>query len=152
MRTKTFPVRLSQEQRAQLHALTTKGEVKVRLYKRARLLLAADQMGQPKAPLDVQIAEQVGVSVPTVQRTRRRCVEAGLEAALYEKRRSGRSPELLGKLRAQITALACSDPPEGRSRWTLRLLADKLVELAYVADISHMTVQRVLKKTNLSPP
>jgi len=151
MRTKTFQVRLNQEQRTQLQALTEKGKVKVRLYKRARILLAADQMIHPEPPLDAQIAEQIGVSVHTVQRIRRLFAEQGLERALYEKPRSGRPLGFTGKDRAKITALACSSPPEGHARWTLRLLADKLVELAYLEEISPMTVHRVLKKTNSSP-
>lgn len=100
---------------------------------------------------DPVIAEYVNISVPTVGRVRRRFVEEGLEAALYDKPRSGAPKKFTGKQRAAITALACSDPPAGRARWTLRLLTDKLVELEFVESISHDTVERVLRNNELKP-
>lgn len=148
MRQKVYHVTLTNAQRAQLEALTTKGLTKVRTYKRAQILLRADEHVEGPVPVDARIAEQVGVSEPTVHRIRRRFAEAGLEAALADKPRAGRPITFSGKDRAKITALACSDPPEGHGGWTLRLLADTLVALDYVEDISHMTVHRVLKKTN----
>lgn len=147
MRQKAYHVQLTRAQRAQLEALTTKGTAKVRTYKRAQILLRAAEQGASPVPADAQIAAQVGVSEPTVHRLRRRFAEAGLAAALADKPRAGRPLTFSGKERATITALACSDPPDGHGRWTLRLLADKLVALEYVAAMSQMTVQRVLKKT-----
>lgn len=150
MRTKSYHVTLTDAQRAQLHELTTQGTIRVRTYKRAQILLAADERATDTVPLDAQIAEQGGVSEMTVQRIRRRFAEDGLDAALADKPRRGRPFTFSGRERAKITALACSAPPEGQARWTLRLLADKLVDLAYVPAISYMTVQRVLKKTTSS--
>jgi transposase len=151
MRTKTYCVRLSTEQRTQLEAVTSKGAIKVRRYKRALILLLADETPGGKVPIDKALAEQTGVALGTVRRTRRRFAEEGLEAALGEKPRCGRPLDFTGEQRAKITALACSDPPKGQSHWSLRLLADKLVELSHVETISHMTVQRVLKKTTSNP-
>lgn len=147
---KKYRIKLTKAQRAALQALTSRGSLKVRKYKRARVLLVADEGGKDGPKTDEQIAEQVAVSPATVYRIRRQFVEEGLEAALEEKPRPGAPPKFSGKDRAQITALACSEPPEGHARWTLRLLADKLVELDILDDISHDTVDRVLKKTNLS--
>ena len=110
----------------------------------------ADERRKGGAKKDEAIAEQVETSVATVQRIRRRFVQEGLEAALTDKPRSGAPPKFKGQSRAAVTALACSDPPEGHARWTLRLLADKLVELERVDSISHKTVGEILKKTNLS--
>jgi len=150
MPSKKYRVELSQEQREKLQKLTRCGTIKVRMYKRAQVLLLADETQAEGAKSDSKIAEQVGVSLPTVHRVRRRFVEEGLEAAITEKPRPGAPSKFNGKHRAEITALACSDPPEGRARWSLRLLADKLVELEIVESISHDTVDRVLKKTNSS--
>ena len=144
---KKYRVKLSGEQRQALEQLTSAGQVKVRTYKRARVLLLADEADPAGRQPDAVIAERVNISVPTVERIRRRFVEADLERALYDKPRPGAPKKFTGKHRAEITALACSDPPEGRDKWSLRLLADKLVELDIVESISHDTVDRVLKKT-----
>jgi transposase len=96
---------------------------------------------------DEEIIEALKVSRTTVNRIRKRYCQGGLDFALHEKPRSGAPPKIDGRIEAQLTLLACSDPPEGRSRWTLRLLADKLVELESVDSISHMSVHRLLKKT-----
>ena len=114
--------------------------------------MLADETRQGGSKTDAEIAEQVAISRATVQRVRRRFVEEGLEAALTEKLRSGAPPKLSGRQRAEITALACSEPPEGRPRWSLRLLADKLVELGMVDRISHVSVQQVLKKRTSASP
>lgn len=145
---KKYRVKLSQKQRDLLEELTSKGTMKVRAYKRAQILLLADeaQTGRPKS--DEQIAEQVNISTATVQRVRQRFVEGGLDGALTEKPRSGAPPKITSRQRARITSLACSDPPEGYARWSLRLLATKLVELELIDQISHDSVGRVLKKTN----
>jgi transposase len=145
-----FRVELSKEQRKTLQEMTRRGTIKVRKYKRARILLLADETQAEGGRTDSEVAEQVGVSAITVHRVRRRFVEEGLEAALDDKPRSGAPSKLSGKQKAEITALACSDPPEGYARWSLRLLANRLVELEVVDSISHDTVDRVLKKTNSS--
>jgi len=147
---KEYHVSLTQAQRDELEKLTRRGTIKVRKYKRARVLLLADEAHQDGHKSDEQIAELVGISTATIQRVRRRFSQEGLEAALGEKSRPGRPSKFTGRDRAEITALACSDPPEGHTRWTLRLLADKLVELEIVESIHHDTVREVLKKTNSS--
>ena len=151
MSRKKFRVKLSQAQREELEILTSKGTIKVRKYKHARVLLLADEAHPDGGKTDDEIAKSIDVSAATVQRVRKRFVEEGLESALNDKARSGRPPVFSGAQRAQITALACSDPPEGHARWSLRLLADKLVELEIVQSISHEAVREVLKKTNCSP-
>lgn len=147
---KEYRVKLTKAQRETLQALTGSGTIKVRKFKRARALLLADEAHANGAKTDAEIAEQVDIAMVTVHRIRRRFVEEGLEAALNEKPRPGAPPKFTGQERAEMTALACSEPPEGHARWTLRLLADKLVELEIVDSVSHMTVKQVLKKTNLS--
>lgn len=142
---KAYKVTLSEDERSQLKRMTTVGRESVRQLKHGQILLQADA-GQS----DSEIAERVGVSVPTVGRIRKRYVTEGLAVALSDKQRSGRPPGLSAKTKATITALACSTPPEGRSRWTLRLLADKVVELDEEATLSHQSVHTLLKKTNVS--
>ena len=148
---KKYRVRLSAAQRELLAGLTSKGTIKVRAFKRAWVLLLADEANDNQAKPDEQIAEQVNLCVATVGRVRRRFVQDGLEAALTDKPRPGAPPKFKGSHRAAVTALACSDPPEGYARWSLRLLADKLVELEYLESICHKSVGQILKKTNLSP-
>lgn len=145
---KKYRVKLSDVEQGKLQELTSSGTIKVRKYKRARVLLLADEAHKEGCKSDKEIAERVDISVPTIGRIRRRFVEEGLESALNEKPRPGRPETFTGEQRAQITALACSEPPEGYARWSLRLLADKLVELEVVESISHVGVQDVLKKTN----
>ncbi len=147
---KKYRVKLNQIKRNKLDKLTSQGTIKVRTYKRAHVLLLADENQTGGGQSDEAIEKQVKLSLPTIQRTRRRYAEEGLEAALYEKPRSGAPKIFKSKQAAQITALACSDPPEGYGRWTLRLLADKMVELEQVDHISYGTINRVLKKMNLS--
>lgn len=142
---KIHQVKLTPEERKELEALTGKGEVQVRVYKRARILLLADQGFK-----DAEITTRTGSSRATVGRIRERYGREGAWAAIAEKPRSGRRSIFDGETRAKITALACSSPPEGRARWDLRLLADKAVELAYVEDISHESVRGILKKTTSS--
>jgi len=143
MPNKVHHVKLRPEERAELEALTGKGEVQVRVYKRARILLLADEGFK-----DAEIMTQTGSSRATITHIRERYGHEGAWGAIAEKPRSGRPSIFDGETRAKITALACSVPPEGRSRWDLRLLADKAVELAYVEDISHESVRGMLKKTN----
>jgi transposase len=122
--------------------MTRRGTVKVRSLHRAEALLLSDD-----GMKDERIAERVGISVSTVERTRRRYLQAGLDAALTEKPRPGAEPRLDARAQAFLVALACSDPPEGRDTWTMQLLADRLVELRYVESVSDETVRRTLKKT-----
>jgi transposase len=142
---KLHHVKLTPEEREELEALTHKGEVQVRVYKRAHMLLLADEGFK-----DAEIMTRTGSSRATVGRIRARYGREGAWAAIAEKPRSGRPSIFDGEVRAKITALACSSPPEGRARWDLRLLADKAVELCYVEDISHESVRSMLKKTNSS--
>ncbi len=146
---KRYRVTLTAAERDELAALLSRGKADVRRLKHAQVLLKADAaVGGPGWP-DERIAEAVGVGVATVERLRRRCVEEGLDAALSPYRRGTRvyARRLDGEQEAHLVALACSAPPEGRGRWTLRLLADKLVELEVVDGVSYETVRRVLKKT-----
>ena len=141
---KLYDVKLSEAERQALEAKTSRGEVGVRVYKRACILLLADE-----GLKDAEIMERVGVSRTTVSRIRQRYVSEGL-GAIAEKARPGRPSIFEGEARAKLTALACSDAPQGRGRWDLRLLADKAVELGYVETISHTKVAQILKKTNSS--
>ena len=140
---KQYKVELKEEEQNQLRKMTEQGSEKGRKIKRAQILLLAD-----KGKKDQQIAEWLDVTAGTVQRIRKRYATAGLESAIEEKARSGRPIGIKAETRAKITALACTDAPEGRARWTLRLLADKVVELEYIERISHQSVDNILKKTN----
>ena len=143
---KRFHVKLSDDQDALLKQLTSKGHAQARRLRRARTLLLAHQ-----GHTDAQIAQALGVAVRTVERTRRRFAQEGLQAALSEKPRPGKAPKLTGKQEAVLVALACSEAPEGRQRWTMQLLADKMVELTAQESLSRETVRRTLKKTQSSP-
>ena len=150
MAKKKYHVKLSEAQRNELEKLTSSGTIRVRKYKRASVLLLADEAHKEGCKSDAEIVKQADISLATVGRIRRRFAEEGLESALNEKPRPGQVRTFTGEQRAQITALACSEPPKGYARWSLRLLADKLVELGMVDSISHVTVQEVLQKTNCS--
>lgn len=147
---KKYHVKQSATQRDELEKLTRGGTVKVRKYKRARILLLADEAHKDGTKSDERVAELVNTSTPTVERVRRRFAQEGLQAALGERPRSGRAKKFTAKQRAEITALACSEPPEGHAHWSLRLLANKLVELESVESIHHDTVREILKKTSSS--
>jgi transposase len=138
---KRYVVELTDEERASLRALTQKGKASARVIRRAHLLLLADQ-----GKTDEQIQDALQVGIATVERLRKRCVEEGIEAALHERRRPGGAPKLGQKQEAFLIALACSDPPKGRARWTMQLLADQMVTLGQVESLSDETVRRVLKK------
>src|ERR671937_795269 len=149
---KTYHVRLTDTERAQLQELLAVGTAPARKLLHARILLKADEGPAGPGWVDQAIADAVEVSQPTVSRVRKQYVEEGLEAALN--RRSPRRVyhrKLTGEHEARLIALACSPPPSGQARWSLRLLADKLVELEIVDDVSYQTVRRTLKKTNSSP-
>lgn len=149
---KHYVVRLSDEERSELRSLISAGTAPARKLHHARILLKADEGPAGPGWPDQRIADAVEVSQPTVSRVRKQYVAEGLEAAL-NRRMPTRTPQrkLSGEQEAHLIALACGAPPKGRVRWSLRLLADKLVELAIVQEISYRTVGRVLKKTNSSP-
>lgn len=144
--TKKYVVNLSDEERRSLRDLTSKGQTKARRLRRARTLLLADE-----GHSDSFIAEAVGCGRATVERTRKRCVEEGLGAALSESPRPGSAPKLDGAEEAMLVALACSEAPGGRARWTIRLLSDKMIELTEHESVSRELVRRTLKKTSSSP-
>lgn len=147
---KKYIVRLTDKEREQLKELITKGKAAAHKIRHANILLKADADG-PKWT-DEEIAEAFSVNVKTVSAVRERFVEKGMDAAINRKRqeRPPRYPKLDGKAEAHILALSCSKPPEGCARWTLRLLADKAVELEIVDSVSYETIRRTLKKTSLS--
>ena len=147
---KKYPVILSETQRDYLRSLIAAGTAPARKLTHARILLKGDQSPQGPGWVDDAVAEAVQVSQPTVSRVRKQYFEEGLEAAI-NRRPPNREyhRKLDGKQEARLVALACSEPPEGHARWSLRLLADKMVELEIVEeDISYQTVRRTLKKTN----
>ena len=151
---KKYPVILTEAEREQLKSLIAAGTAPARKLTHARILLKADQSPK-KGPgwVDVAIAEAVEVSQPTVSRVRKHYVQEGLEAALNRRRPNREYQRKLdGEQEARLLALACIQPPEGRARWSLRLLADKLVELEVVEEISYQTVGRVLKKRAQASP
>lgn len=149
---KKYIVRLSTEERDQLRKLLTGGRGSVRMFTRARILLKADQSSDGPSWSDEKISEAFDVTIITVQRIREQLVKEGFDAVLSRREYQLTKPrrKIDGDLEAHLIALACSKAPEGRSRWTLRLLADTFVELGFVGGISRETVRRTLKKTNLS--
>ena len=150
MSEKRHRVRLSEEDHQILVKLVNTGKEKARKITRARILLLSDDGPHGKAKTDEQIAEALHISVSFVASTRRRFCLAGMERALNDRARSGQPPRLSGRQEARLTALACSKPPEGHAAWTLRLLADRMVELKIVDRLSHETVRQALKKTTSS--
>jgi transposase len=147
---KSYRVFLRLKDRNRLQALVHKGVQKARVINRARILLLADERVGDGGKTDAEISKALGVSLRMVAVTREKYFRFGLLQALAEKPRSGHPPKLSGKGEALLTTIACSAAPDGRTRWTLRLLADKLVELKEVDSIAHETVRRVLKKTSSS--
>lgn len=143
MARQTQPITLSSNDFRSLKTLLSRGKAPARTLSRARIL---DLLHRRKSP--AEIAALLQVSHQTVYNVKRRLREGGLQAALFDQPRSGRPVEISGTQRAKITALACSTPPEGRARWTLRLLADKAVELGYCDSLSHTKARQILKKTN----
>jgi len=148
---KKYIVTLTQEEREKLQATLSRGKAAARKLMHARILLKAD--ARPGGPdwSDTRIAEGLEVGRATVERVRKAFVEEGVEAALERRKPRRRyACKLDGDGEAHLVALACSQAPEGRSRWTLRLLADRMVQLEVVDHLSHETVRQVLKKTNSS--
>jgi transposase len=150
--TPRYRVTLTQEERQQLENLTKRGKIHARRVILARALLLCDAGSDGPAWKVGDVAEALGITSRTIEHLKKRFVEDGLEAALERKQRDEPPRDITfdGAFEARLIALACSDAPEGRMRWTVRLLADKAVELNFAPSVSHMTVQRVLKKTNLS--
>jgi transposase len=146
-----YVVRLTSEERQTLQAMVDRRRGAADKLLRARMFLKADVSDEGPGWTDAQIAEAFEVGLSTVHRLRQRLVEEGLDAALLRKPQSARRPEKLdGAQEAKLIAIACSEPPSGRARWTLQLLADKLVELKVVDSISDETVRQRLKKTTSS--
>lgn len=149
---KKYRVKLSQEQRQQLEQEVKTGSGPARQLMHARVLLKADEGEQGPGWSDEQIQEAVEVSVPTIERVRRRFVEYGLSNAIVRRPQPERPSKrkIDGEQEAHLIALACSPVPSGYEHWTMRLLADKMVVLGYVEEVSHKTVWETLKKTNSS--
>jgi transposase len=147
---KRYRVTLEAQERKELEQLLAKGKADVRRLKHAQILLKADESKHGPGWSDSRVAEAVGCGTATVERVRQCFVEEGLELALSPYRTPQREYRLKldGEQEARLITLACSQPPEGRVRWTLRLLADAMVELEMVDSISHETVRQTLKKTN----
>ena len=148
---KRYVVELAEEERVELEKLVARGKVAGYRIRHAQMLLKADEGERGPGWSDARVADAFGAHLTTVERLRRRFVQEGMEAALAHWKRRNYRRKLDGDAEAQLIAIACSEAPEGRSEWSLRLLADRLVELAVVESVSHMTVSRTLKKTNSSP-
>jgi hypothetical protein len=151
---KMYVVHLTEGERERLRKLISAGSAPARMLTRARILLKAD-VGEhvaEEALIDKEIARMLETSTATVQRVRERFCSQGFDAAL-ERSLPDRvyKRSLDGRAEARLIALACSEPPEGRDRWSLRLLADKAVELGVVESVSHETVRKTLKKTSSNP-
>jgi transposase len=146
---KKYRVALSDEERDELTALIRKGKASTRKLTHARVLLDVDESASGSGRTDEQTAQALHLSTRTVERVRERFVEQGLAAALLPKPSTRRYERAFdGAQEAQLIALACSAPPEGKSRWTLRLLAEQAVELRIVDTVTYESVRQVLKKTN----
>jgi transposase len=148
---KRYRVTLTTEERGELGRMISRGKADARKLAHARILLQADEAEGGPARVDGDVASALDVSVRTVERVRQRFVEQGTEAALLPKP----SPRLYGRKldggqEAHLLALACGRPPEGKARWSLRLLAERMVELEHVDTLSHETVRQTLKKTRSS--
>lgn len=140
---------LEENERKELEQMIKSGKHSARVLARARALLLLDRSQGQRRTIK-QVMDGSMVSQGTVSNLKKRYFAEGLQAALYEKPRPGAKPKLHGEVEAHLIAMVCSDPPEGYDRWTLRLLADRLVELELVDEISHTAVAKKLKKTNLS--
>ena len=146
-----YTIELSDADRKTLQDIVTKGKSPAKAILRANILLASDK-GNKKHMTVAEIASNYHTTATTVQNVRTSYATNGLEATINRKKRE--TPpvpaKITGEVEAKIIAMACGEPPEGYEKWTVRLIADRCVELNYIDSISHMSVQRVLKKTNLS--
>ena len=147
-----YRVTLTEQERKELESITRRGKTHARKVIRARALLLCDAGPDGPAWKVVDVAEALGITPRTIEHLKKRFVEDGLEIALDRKPREKPPREVRfdGAFEARLLALACSETPEGYQRWTVRLLADKVVELNIAPSVSHMTIQRALKKMNLS--
>lgn len=151
MPAKIYIVRLSDEERESLKRLTKTGKHAARKVMRAQLLLQVDANQSNGGKRDGEVAQALNMSVRTVERVRQSFVEQGIEATLNHKRPTNRLPRVMnGTVEAKLCQIACSPAPEGRERWTMQLLADKLIDLEIVETVSDETVRTTLKKMNLS--
>ena len=147
MSQKSHRVKLNTQEREYLQKIVASGTEKARKITRCRVLLLADAA---KGKTDEEISDALGVCLATIFNIRRRYHHRGLEWAIHEAPRSGQPPKFNGTSMAKITAIACSKPPAGHARWSLRLLADRVVALDVVERISYQSIRNILKKTNLS--
>lgn len=144
-----YRVTLTKEERDQLNAIISKGYHSAQQFRTAYILLNCDEGEYGEKILNEQISRVLKISLRMIDRVKQRFVEEGFEACLDRKPMSKSKPRKAdGDLEAHLIALSCSKAPEGFSRWSLRMLADKLVEMEYIESISHETIRRVLKKTN----
>lgn len=150
MANKKYIVELSSAERADLTAMVSKGKCSAKANLKARILLKADQGSEGEHCLDKDICKALDTNMLMVSRVRQKCVQEGLEAVFQRKARTTtpRQPIFDGETEAKLIALSCSQPPEGYAHWTIRLLADKVVELKIVETVHHNTIGRTLKKTN----
>lgn len=142
-------IELSADERSELEHVIRTGNSPARKQTRARILLLTDR-SQGQKRKDQEVAEAVMCNKGTVVSIRKRYVEGGLPRALNDKGWPGAKPKLTGDIEAKLTMLACSEPPQGYARWTLRLLAQQMIELEYIEAVSYVTIGEWLKKTNLS--
>lgn len=149
---KKYIVSLTAEEREKLEQLTTTGKVAAYKMNHARILLKADTTQEDGGWTDEAISQALDISVATIERVRQRFVEASIDGALSRQVQQQRKPRRLdGEQEAHLVAITCSEAPEGRARWSLRLLAERMVELEYVESVSHETIRQTLKKTTSSP-
>jgi len=152
MPAKIYKVTLTCEERKSLTTLVNKGQGLARRLTRARILLMADENQAGGGWKDAEIAKALGVHQRTVERTREKCVEMGLEAALNHTQPSKKRAKVFdGAAEAYLVQLACTEAPDGHERWSMQMLADKLIELEVLETVSRETVRTTLKKMNLSP-
>ena len=149
--TKKYRIRLTTDEQKELKTLVSRGRTAAYKQTHARILLMSDESRPDGGMTDADISRSLGVGLSMVERVRRRCVEEGIESALNRNKQLRRRQKRLdGEGEARLIAIACGEPPDGRAKWTLKLLADRLVEWEIVETISTETVRRVLKKTNSS--
>jgi transposase len=148
---KKYVVSLSEAERQSLEQIVTTGKRSASTMNHARILLKADSQQPNGSWRDQDIKNVLDISIRTIERVRQRFVEEGLDAALKPRSGRGRKPKLDGDIEAHLVALRCSEPPTGQGRWTLRLLANQMVVLDYIDQLSHESVRQALKKTNCNP-